>query len=746
VNLEQFLERLETRPPAGTIRRFALPPRRARTVPLPDDLHPDLAAALRAQGIGALYVHQARALAEARRGRHTVVVTPTASGKTLCYNLPVLDRLLKTGRTTALYVYPTKALAQDQRAALGELLRRAGWPDAAWTYDGDTPADARSAVRDRGHLVLTNPDMLHAAILPHHARWARLFQGLEFVVLDEVHHYRGVFGSHLANVIRRLKRICAFYGSRPTFLCTSATIGNPAELAGQLVGEDVVLVDESGAPSGPRHVLVYNPPVVNAALGIRRSALLAAVDWAHQLLAAGIPTIVFSRSRLAVELLLTYLRERVGERVAGYRGGYLPRERRAVERALREGDLLGVVATNALELGVDVGSLQACVIHGYPGSVASTWQQAGRAGRREEPSAVVLVATSDPLDQYLAEHPEYLLETPPEAGYVNPDNLFVLMSHVKCAAFELPFSEGERFGSAPLADVLDFLAEEGVLRRVGSRWYWMADHFPAADVSLRSAAQENVVVVDRSDGARVLGEVDLFSAPLLVHEDAIYLHGGRQYQVERLDFAERKAYVRRVDVDYYTDAQLAVELRVLDVAGEGAGRGWGEVLVTAKATLFKKVRLHTHENVGWGRIHLPEQQMHTTAYWASLPPSAGPDPLLGPALDGLARVLGSLAPLFCLCDPRDVAPVAQVRSPFTGLPTVFLYETVPGGVGLAEKLFAAHEPLARAAAERIAACPCEDGCPSCVGPGEPGVKDAALALARLLAGAATPPAAPVALP
>ncbi|HEY8415596.1 MAG TPA: Zn-binding domain-containing protein, partial [Thermaerobacter sp.] len=643
--------------------------------------------------------------------------------------------------------FPTKALAQDQYAVFQEAVEELDIPVKAYTYDGDTPTAARRAIRAAGHVVMTNPDMLHAGILPYHTRWVNLFENLEYVVVDELHHYRGVFGSHVANVLRRLQRICEFYGSRPRIIACSATIANPRQHAEKLLGRPVRVVDRSGAPRGERHVIIYNPPVVNQHLGIRRGVLPEARRWAERFLRNGIPTIVFARTRLAVEVLLTYLRDALGdggERVRGYRGGYLPRERREIERGLREGRVLGVVATNALELGIDIGSLQAAVLAGYPGSVASFWQQAGRAGRRQGAAAVVLVASSSPLDQYIARHPEFLLSTPVEAAYINPDNLYILVSHIQCAAFELPFRSGERFGDQPVDDVLTFLAEQGLVQRAGDRWHWISDTFPAHEISLRSAAEENVVIIDVSRGARVIGEVDRFSAPLLVHEQAIYIHEGQQYQVERLDFEENKAYVRPVNVDYYTDAHLAVDLKVLDtlatraVAGGEAARG--EVAVIARATLFKKIKLYTHENVGWGRIHLPELEMHTAACWFSLAEAAVaglPPATVQSGLHGLAYLLGRLAPLYLLCDPRDLGTVAQLRSPFTGRPTVFLYDAYPGGVGLADKAYEILELLWQAAAEAIDACPCEAGCPACVGPENEsgsGAKAAARhLLARLLA-------------
>ncbi len=708
-----------------------LPAREGNYADLPGDLDPRLRKALTARGIHRLYSHQAEAYRRVQEGEHVIVVTPTASGKTLCYNLPVLQHTLQEESCRAIYLFPTKALSQDQVAELNHLIDLTGADIKTYTYDGDTPTDARKAIRAAGHIVVTNPDMLHTGILPHHTKWMKLFENLRFVVIDEIHQYRGVFGSHVANVIRRLKRICRFYGSNPQFLACSATIANPGELAAKLTGEKVRVVDNNGAPRGEKHFLFYNPPVVNHRLGIRRSCILESKDLAAIFLRQGIQTITFTRSRLMVEVLLTYLRKAVGALsripktpsatvIYGYRGGYLPRERRRIEKGLRTGEITGVVSTNALELGIDIGSLQVAVLCGYPGTVSSTWQQAGRAGRRAGVSAAILVAGSSPLDQYVVTHPEYFFGGSPEHGLVNPDNLYILVSHLKCAAFELPFQEGEEFGVDATSEILEFLEEEGVLHRAGNRWYWMSESFPAEEISLRSASAENFVVIDTTNGSRVIGEVDRPSAPMLVHEEAIYIHGGQQYQVERLDYEEKKAYVRQVDVNYYTDANLAVQIAVLEVDESqetaGAVKNRGEVSVTAVATMFKKIKLYTHETIGSGRIHLPEEQMHTTAYWLTVPGSITtnwkPDDLQA-ALVGLATLLENIAPLYLMCDTRDIRAVPQVRSPFTGLPTVYIYDSYPGGIGLSEKVYSLHEQLLSAALEVLENCPCREGCPSC---------------------------------
>jgi DEAD/DEAH box helicase domain-containing protein len=709
-----------------------LPPREAVTVPFPPSVDPRLARALETRGFSSLYCHQAESLGLVAAGHNIVVVTPTSSGKTACYNLPILNELLAHPEGRALYLFPTKALSADQVDELHGLVTTLEADLKTFTFDGDTPADARRAIRAAGHVVVTNPDMLHSGILPHHTKWVKLFENLRFVVLDELHHYRGVFGSHLANVVRRLKRICRFYGSKPRFICCSATIANPGELAERLLEEKVRVVDRNGAPAGEKHFLLYNPPVVNQELGIRRSVVKESCTVADRFLAKGCPTIVFARARLTVEVLTTYLKERMAKRhkspdlIRGYRGGYLPNERRAIETALRDHEVLGVVSTNALELGIDIGSLEVAVMAGYPGTIASAWQQAGRAGRRQGRSVAILVASSTPLDQYLVSHPDYFFGRPPEGATLNPDNLVILMSHVKCAAFELPFEDGEVFGDCreDLAELLVFLEEHRVLRHVGNRWHWMADVYPAGDVSLRSASTDNVVIHDTVND-RVIGEVDWASAPMLVHDDAIYLHQSRQYQIERFDVEGKRAEARPVEVDYYTDAESKTDIKVLDVfqdePGQGGRRCHGEVAVTTLPVLYKKIRFHTHENVGWGHIYLPEQEMQTTSFWFSYEENAheglGVTPEeMGLGLKALANILGHVVPLFVMGEPHDVRAVAMVQSPFTQRPTVYVYDNYPGGVGFSERIFSECGRIFAVAAELVRRCGCGDGCPSCVGP------------------------------
>jgi DEAD/DEAH box helicase domain-containing protein len=753
MNVAQIIDRLKADP--EFINNLTvwktIPPRPARYAEFPESLHPKLAEALRKRGIHHLFTHQHDAIAAVLRGENVCVVTPTASGKTLCYNLPVLNRLIENPNARALYLFPTKALSQDQVHELKTTIDDMEVKIGTFTFDGDTPATARKAVRSAGHIVVTNPDMLHSGILPHHTIWIRLFENLEFVVIDEIHHYRGVFGSHLANVIRRLKRICAFYGSHPKFICCSATIANPQEIAERIIEQPVTLIDNNGAPAGEKHFLFYNPPVVDAELGIRKSSVKEAARLAVHLLNKNIQSIVFARSRLRVEILTTYLKEAVRRMqkdhnlVRGYRGGYLPTERRAIEKGLREGKIITVVSTNALELGIDLGSLDVCIMTGYAGSIASTWQQAGRAGRRNSVSLVVLIATSAPLDQYIIAHPEYFFEQTPESATVDPNNLIIVTSHLKCAAFELPFTEGESFGldATSTTEILDYLAENRILRKVRDKWHWSADTYPAQDISLRTAAPGNVVILDVQDNGRVIGEIDFFAAPVEVYQNAIYLHQSAQYTIEKLDLEDRKAYARPVEVDYYTDAEMKADLKVLDSFETkpegGAAKVWGEVSVTWLPTIYKKIKFGSHENVGWGEIHLPEQTMHTMAYWTEFPEelagqSEGEQKELGEALHALANTLRQVAPVQVLCDPSDVRAKAMLRAPMTQRPTIYLYETYPGGVGFSEKLFHHHHRLLDAAISLLAGCPCREGCPSCVGPAlEAGThgKPGALKLARL---------------
>ncbi len=754
MNLEQLLDALRGSPAfMGNVTHWeTIPARPARTDSFPDDIDPRIPAALRTRGVVSLYTHQRQAVDAVLRGENIAVVTPTASGKTLCYNLPVLNAILQDEDARALYLFPTKALSADQSHELYSLIEAMDVPLKAFTYDGDTPASARRSIRQAGHVVVTNPDMLHAAILPGHTKWVKLFENLRYIVIDEIHAYRGVFGSNLANVIRRLKRLAAFYGSKPQFICCSATIANPKELAEQMTGEPITLIDDNGAPLGERHIVFYNPPVINKQLGIRKSSLLETRATASLLVKNDIQTIVFAKSRLQVEVLAKYLKELVQDslgkagRVRGYRGGYLPTQRREIEQGLRNGDITAVVATNALELGIDIGRLDACVLCGYPGTIASTWQQGGRAGRRRGTALVLMVASSSALDQYIINHPEYFFKQSPENALANPDNLYILMNHLKCAAYELPFQDDEAFAASEATEpMLSFLEEQGFLRHTAGRWHWSTEEFPAAEISLRSAGDENFMIVDITDTGnhRIIGEMDRYTVPMLLHEQAIYMHDAEQYQVEKLDFEHKKAFIRRVDVGYYTDADLNVSLRVLNMDKEDStsvpSRALGEVLVTSMVTLFKKLRFETHENLGFGPVDLPELEMTTSACWWSIPDAMrwdfDDDALQGGML-GIAAVLRQIAPLYLMCSPRDLSILYRVRDPFTRKQTVYLYDNCPGGIGLSEKVYDLLPMLLDHAKEVIRHCPCKSGCPSCVGPaaevGEKG-KQAALQILGTLA-------------
>jgi len=727
-----------------------LPPRPAQWADFPTWLRPELIAAMQARGIARLYSHQAEAISQIGVGKSIVVVTPTASGKTLCYNLPVLNRILLDPDARALFLFPTKALSQDQLSELKDVITHVGpkvhFDIKAHTFDGDTPQDARQAIRTSGHIVVTNPDMLHMGILPHHTKWIKLFENLRYVVIDELHNYRGVFGSHLANVIRRLRRIAAFYGATPQFICCSATIANPKELAEQITEQEIALVDQNGAPRGEKHFILYNPPIVNRELGIRKSSVKEARKVATKFLLNKIQTIVFARSRLRVEILVTYLKEamsfnkRSPKLIRGYRGGYLPTERREIERGLRSGEVLGVVSTNALELGIDVGQLTACVMVGYPGSIASAWQQAGRSGRRSDSAVAVLVASSNPVDQYIINQPDYLFEKSTESGVIDPNNLVILMSHMKCAAFELPFKDGEKFGYGKTVvdateEILEYLEENKVLHHAEGHWHWMTDAYPAEAVGLRTAAPENVVIIDTTTEERVIGEVNLLDAPTMLHEDAIYIHESVQYHVDKLDWDRRKAFVHKVEVDYYTDAHTDTSIHVLDVFEELLlktetekseptllmKKAYGEVNVNCQTTKYKKLKFGSHENIGYGPVELPEISMHTTAYWWEFPIDAAQrlqvaQSALGDGLKAAASALQGVAAVFMMCDVRDLRAVPMAAAPLTQKPTIFIYDNHAGGVGFSKRLFGMHDDVRRAAAALIKACGCESGCPSCVGP------------------------------
>ncbi len=749
--------RLEKRYADRITGSFTIPGREGAFAPIPDDVPAPLRAALQARGIDRLYAHQAQAWTAAQQGEHVVIATPTASGKSLCYTLPVVSAAMQ-GHAKALYLFPTKALAQDQVAELLELNKAGDLGVKAFTFDGDTPGDARQAIRLHGDIVVSNPDMLHQGILPHHTKWAQFFENLRYVVIDEIHTYRGVFGSHVANVLRRLKRICAFYGVQPQFILCSATIGNPHRHAEALIEDEVHAIVESGAPSGPKHVLLWNPPVVNPDLGLRASARSQSNRIARIAIRSGLKTLVFAQTRLMVEVLTKYLKDifdadpRKPARIRAYRGGYLPTERREVERRMRAGDVDGIVSTSALELGVDIGALDVVVLNGYPGSVAATWQRFGRAGRRQQPALGVLVASSQPLDQYVVRHPDFFADASPEHARIAPDQPLILFDHIRCAAFELPFLAGERFGPVDPEVYLQALAETEVVHREGERWEWIADSYPANSVSLRAVADGNFVVVDRSDGKQqIIAEVDYSAAALTLYEGAIHMVQSVPYQVEQLDWDGRKAYVTRTFVDYYTDSIDYTKLKILDrFDGCLAGAGdchHGEVHVLRRVAGYKKIRYYTHENIGYGPVTLPDQELHTTAAWWQLPQAV----LLREfadrqdALDGFlgaAYALHIVATVAVMADARDLQKAvgngdgawfattdesgrgqlrgaegeAGIELQQSFVPTVYLYDNFPGGVGLSEPLWQRQHELVQRAAELVDRCDCKAGCPACVGP------------------------------
>ena len=741
-----------------------LPARDGQFVDMPSPIAEPLRRALATRGITRLYTHQGEAFDHAQANRNAVIVTPTASGKTLCYNLPVLNRLLTDPAARAMYLFPTKALAEDQLQEFNAAVEAMGSDIRAFTFDGDTPQDARRAIRERANVILTNPDMLHSGILPHHTKWAKCFENLQYIVIDELHYYRGVYGSHFANLLRRLRRICDFYASKPRFLCCSATIANPKQLAEALTGEPFELVDRSGAPTGEKYFVFYNPPVVNRQLGIRRSYLHETRRIATEFIERGQQTLVFANNRLAMEILLTYLRDTCDRgplpvsMIRGYRGGYLPKERREIERKLRAGEIRAVVSTNALELGIDIGSLDAVVMAGYPGSIASTWQRAGRAGRRLSTSLAVMIASSAPLDQYMVEHPEYFFDRPPEHAQINADNLEILINHLKCAAFELPLRDGEKFGPHDPTELCRFLADEaGLLNHSGDCWHWTSDTYPADAVSLRSITSDNFVVIDITGDHQVIAEVSFPTALTTLHEKAIYLHEARQYQVERFDYDGRKAYVRRVDSDYFTDAIDYTQVKELERFEERAVSTaqavHGDVRVNRQIVGFKKVKFYTLENVGSGHLSLPEQEMHTTAFWLHFPevflaqfedltPTEKQNGLVG-----LANILRTVASLLLMCDPRDLGvaiteDIAKTQGRWE--PDLFLYDSYPGGIGLSAPLYKLTSKLLLGATEVLSGCACESGCPACVGPvGEVGDrgKEAAAKILSALSGAGCQPAA-----
>jgi len=723
----------------------------------PNELDERIRHALLCKNINQLYSHQSKAWDSIRAEKNTVMVTPTASGKTLCYNLPVLQDIIQN-KSKALYLFPTKALSQDQQAEILELNKAGDLGVRVSTFDGDTPGDARKAVRMHGDIVISNPDMLHQGILPHHTKWAQFFESLKYIVIDEMHIYRGVFGSHVSNVLRRLHRICEFYGVRPIYVFCSATIANPEQLAAQLCGQAVNSITESGAPQGKKHLLFWNPPMVNPELGIRASARSQSTRIARMAIKRGLKNIVFAQSRIMVEVITKYLKDvfdkdpRKAARVHSYRGGYLPNQRRSTEKKMREGQMDCVVATSALELGVDIGALDVCVLNGYPGTIAGTWQRLGRAGRRNQTALGVLIANSSALDQYIIQHPEYFMGNSPENARIDPDQLLILMDHIRCASFELPFKDSEPFGENEVDEFLHYLQDEGVLHHEARHWHWIADAYPANSVSLRSVAEGNFVVIDTTGGKQeVIAEVDYHGAAETIYEGAIYLIQAEPWQVEKLDWVGRKAFVTQTDADYYTDAIDYTKLKILaDFQADKNDANQvaqGEVHLVKRVAGYKKIRYYTHENVGFGKVNLPDQEMHTTSAWWQVRSKILEQTFASrwQALDGFlgaAYAMHHVAALMCMCESRDIGRAvgngdaewfATIGSngrggvkAFNGdnvdveaarfNPTLFLYDNFPGGLGISSGLYEQRHNIVKKALELLGQCSCDCGCPACVGP------------------------------
>ena len=743
--LEQVLDFFESdrRFMDNVTRWEKIPPSEGVYAPLPETLDPAIASALAGKGITKLYSHQRESYDAVMQGQNIVVVTPTASGKSLCYNLPVLQSLLKNPEARALYLFPTKALSQDQQSELNDIITSGRLPLKVSTYDGDTPSSVRVSARNTGRIVITNPDMLHTGVLPNHPKWIKFLSHLEYIVIDEIHTYTGIFGSHMTNLMRRLKRIAQFYGASPVFICCSATIHNPGELAEGIVEEEVHRIDRNGAPSGAKQVILYNPPLVDHIQGIRRGVVLESRHIALNFIKEKIKTIVFAKSRVRTELIASYINASLHNlftdnkriRVEAYRGGYLPSQRRAIEKGLREGKIHGVVSTNALELGIDIGGLDAAVLAGFPGSIASVWQQAGRAGRRNNLSAAVIVASASPTDQYLVKHPDYFFSKNPESGWINPDNIFVLSDHLKCAVFELPFSEGDEF-SGRVDEFMELLEEEGVVRYTGGKWFWADRSYPAEQISLRSSTPENIVIINTTKGKNeVIGEMDLPSAKELLFKNAVYIHQGEQYLSKQLDLENKCCYVEESEVNYYTDSIVKTDIKLLKVDNGGILSGvsyiLGDVLVRSQVAKYKKLKFGSHENIGYGEIFLPEEEMHTRSAVLYLKPEtpAGaafalcPEQIKEKVIAGAGTLIKNSAPVFLLCDIHDIGIAERLKDPHSGDPSFYLYDSAPGGSGLSEGFVNRLDEIIQAAFDIVSSCPCERGCPSCIGAEDAGTAE-----------------------
>lgn len=815
----------------------SIEPVAAEYSPFPQMLNAAIVKGLQSSGIHQLYSHQLQTFEVVDCGENAIISTGTASGKTICYNLPVFNSLVSLPAATALYLFPTKALTADQLKKIHELnsaislsgSKAISMQITPAIYDGDTPAHERNQIRNKANILLTNPDMLHIGILPHHTIWERIFRNLRFVVIDEIHIYRGVFGSHLANVIRRLKRICSFYGSKPQFIMTSATIANANEFAQKLIEEPVTLIDHDGSEYGKRNLVLYNPPIVNQELGLRNGIISESVRIAEVLFKNRVQTIFFARSRKTVEITLRNLQTAYEKNMAqmhGYRSGYLARERRLIENGLKDGSICAVVSTNALELGIDMGGVDAIIMMGYPGSIAAFRQQSGRAGRLKADSLAMLVASSSPLDQFVVNHPEYLFGKSPENALIDPDNPLILLDHIRCALFELPFLENDEFGSLQWSEIkqyLEFLLLSSEAYSRSGRFVWMKDAYPANNISLRSAsANRFLLICDQGGMQKTIGEVDQESANWMVHPGAIYLHEGVSYLVENLDYEKNLAKLSISDVDYYTEPKKNVEIQkikeIKSSSGEKYQKHQGEIIVTSQVTGYQKIKWFTYEVLAQETLDMPKSELSTVAYWLTLPKEiieklrqnnlwrndaneygakwpeirkkvrerdgfacqlcgmmenerehhvhhkipfrtfmdsqeanrmenlitlcadchqrVEQNVRIRSGLAGLGYVISHLAPVFLMCDEKDLGTVTDPQAKWADQqPSIIIYDQFPGGIGLSASLFDHDQDCIQNAVELIKYCPCKDGCPSCVGPaGENGVgaKEPTLAILEMI--------------
>ncbi|MHB8781005.1 MAG: DEAD/DEAH box helicase [Candidatus Geothermincolia bacterium] len=724
----EFLEALRGEPDyeGEIVHSRILPPREPRFVELEPAPAPAVAAALARAGISSFYPHQAEAIELIRDGRHVVISSGTASGKTLTYNTPVLEAIAADKAARALYLFPTKALAQDQLRVLRELAP--GFARAS-AYDGDTPGDMRNWIRRRANIVLSNPDMLHIGILPNHKLWGDFLKNLRHVVLDEAHVERGIFGSHVGMVLRRLRRLCSLYGSDPVFILTTATIGNPEEHARALTGLEVVPVLKDYSGSGEKVFVLWNPPFAEGK-DVRRSPNLEVSQLMARLMRLGVRSIAFSRSRKASELILTYVPRALADEpglaagIASYRGGYLPEQRRRIERRLFEGDLLAVTATNALELGIDVGTLDACLLNGYPGTVSSTWQQAGRSGRRQASSLAVFVAHDDPLDQYFMKHPEEFFAKPVEEAIIDFENPYVMEGHLACAAYEWPLTERDAsfFGESMLATA-ERMVESGTLERGRKGRFVAAVESPAATIGIRSASGDLYRIIDVGTGS-MLGTVEEARAFFHVHPGAVYLHQGEPYEVRELDRERKVALVTEAEGDFYTQPRDSTDIKVLRQErsrplAPSAELHYGEVEVTTLVYAYQRKRLYTHEALDLVELELPPQTLRTRALWYAL--DAGRlealelDPYtLSGALHAAEHAAIGILPLFAMCDRWDIGGVSTALHPDTGTATIFIYDGYPGGAGIAARGYDRAEQHLAATLRSVRDCPCGAGCPSCI--------------------------------